>query len=115
MKYYSETLNALYDTEQELIKAETKAKEEERKKLEAEKAKKNARATKAKEVEQALKEANEAQAKAIKLLKEFTNEYGYFHMSYSTDDVKNKTATKNENNTYNVDSFFDLLGSFLQG
>ena len=108
MKFYSETLNKLFDSEEELTKAEKVAKETEMKKLEAEKAKKAARATKAKEVEKALKEANEAQAKAIKLLKDFTNEYGYFHTSFSTDNVKKEdTATT-------VNDFFDLVTSFLQ-
>lgn len=100
-------MNTLFNTEKELIEAETKAKEEEFHRLEAEKAKKMARATRAKEVEKALKEANEAQAKAIKMLKEFTNDYGYFHMSYSTDD-----ADKASNKT-KVD-LLDLLNSFLQ-
>ena len=105
MKYYSETLNKLYDTEQDLIKAEQKVKEEEYKKLEKEKAMKAARATRAKEVEKALKDANDAQAKAIKLLKNFTKDYGYFHMSYSS------SEEEPEENKVN---FFDLLNSFLQ-
>ena len=104
MKYYSETLNKLYDTEQDLVKAEQKVKEEENKRLEKEKAMKAARATRAKEVEKALKDANDAQAKAIELLKNFTKDYGYFHMSYSP-------SEELEGNKIN---FFDLLNSFLQ-
>lgn len=108
MKFYSESLNKLFDTEKDLIDAEAKVKAAEAKKLAEEKAKKEARATKAKEVEKALKEANEAQAKAIKLLKDFTNEYGYFHMSYSTDNTKDKETHDNLMN------FFDLVTSFIQ-
>lgn len=108
MKFYSEFLNKLYNSEEELIKAETTAKEAEEKRLEAEKIKKATRVTKAKEVEKALKEANEAQNKAIKMLKDFTNEYGYFHTSFSTDNVKNN------NTDTTVNYFYDLVTSFLQ-
>ena len=90
MKFYSEVTKKLYDSEKELTDAEAKIKEAEAKKAEAEKVKKAARTTKAKEVEAALKAANEAQKKAIKLLKDFTNEYGYFHTSYTLDDIKKK-------------------------
>ena len=107
MKFFSEVTKKLYDSEKDLAMAEAEVKAAEVQKLEAEKAKKMARATRAKEVEKALKEANEAQAKAIKMLKEFTNDYGYFHMSYSTDD-----ADKASNKT-KVD-LLDLLNSFLQ-
>lgn len=113
MKFYSEVTKKLYDSEKDLAMAEAKVKAAEAQRLEAEKAKKMARATRAKEVEKALKEANEAQAKAIKLLKDFTNDYGYFHMSYSTDDAE-KQNEKNKEITSNVDSFLDLLSSFLQ-
>ena len=108
MKYYSEKLNTLFNTEKELITAETKAREEEAKRVAAEKAKKETRAKRAKEVEDALKFANEAQAEAIRLLKDFTKDYGYFHMSYSTDDAEKKDAGK-----VDVNSFMDLLSSFL--
>ena len=87
MKYYSEILNKMYDSEQDLLNAEENAKAIEYKKREAEKAKKLERATRAKEVEKALKEASEAQAKANKLLRSFTHDYGFFHTTYSIDDV----------------------------
>lgn len=109
MKFYSETLNKLFDTEKDLVEAETKVKVAEAKKLEAEKAKKAARATRAKEVEKALKEANEAQAKAIKLLKSFTNDYGYFHTSFSSKEEK----PENNKSESIVDDFFNVLNTFL--
>ena len=108
MKFYSEITKQLYDSENQLKLAEEKIKKAEAEKLAAEKAKKEARATRAKEVEKALKDANEAQEKAIQLLKDFTKDYGYFHMSYSTDDAEKVTKK-----TDNFD-FFDLLNSFLQ-
>ena len=107
MKFYSEVTKRLYNTEKELVEAETKIKNAEAEKIAAEKAKKEARATRAKEVEKALKEASEAQSKAIKMLKDFTNDYGYFHMSYSTKEEEDASAS--------VNTFFnDLMSSFLQ-
>lgn len=103
MKFYSEVTQRLYNSEQELVKAEAEVKKAEAERINAEKLKKEARAKKAKEVEDALKVANEAQAKAIKLLKDFTREYGYFHTSYTIEDTEKKDAS----------SFFDLLADFL--
>lgn len=103
MKYYSDLTKHLYDTEAALKEAEAKVKREEAEKEAAEKMKKEARSKRAKEVTEALKEANDAQAKAIKLLKEFTNDYGYFHTSYSTSDVENPTF-----------DFFNILDKFLK-
>ena len=112
MKFYSQITNQLFNSEAELNAAEAKFKEAElKKKIEAEKAEKAAkamkaeRAARAKEVENAFKEANEAQAKATKLLRNFTKDYGYFHMSYSTDD--------NEQEENTIPNFFNLLTSFL--
>lgn len=107
MKYYSETLNELFDTEKDLIEAETRKRDEETKKQAAEKAKKEVRAKRAKEVEEALKVANEAQGNALKLLKDFTKDYGYFHTSYSADEAE---KGRNHINT----SFFDILTNFLE-
>lgn len=67
MKYYSEILKKLYDSKDELVKAEvaaTKAKSD--------------REVKAKEVTELLKAANEATKKANKALSEFIKEYGSF-------------------------------------
>lgn len=103
MKYYSETLNKLFETEKDLLAEEKKVKEAEAAKIEAEKAKKEARATRAKEVEKALKDADAAQSKAQKLLTDFIKDYGYFHTTYSLSDTENHPST----------SFVDLLTSFL--
>lgn len=107
MKYYSEVTKQLYETEKDLAFAEQKIKEAEMKKIEAEKAKKAERAARAKEVEAALKESDAANAKAAKLLKDFTKDYGYFHVSYSSDD-----ADKAIDKSIKLD-FLDLLNSFL--
>ena len=104
MKYYSETLKKLFDSERQLKQAEVRFNDAEAKKKELENLRKAKRAEKAKEVERALKEANEAQAKAIKLLKDFTKEYGYFHTSYQ--------ETKEDADS-NVKDFFDVLNAFL--
>lgn len=103
MLYFNELNNKVYGSEAECRKAEDKIKQAQKKVAEEERLKKEARAKRAKEVEDALKVANEAQAKAIKLLKDFTKEYGYFHTSYTIEDTEKKDAS----------SFFDLLADFL--
>lgn len=105
MKFYSETLNKLFDTAAELRKEEAAANEAKLAKEKAEKEKKEARAKRAKEVDEALKAANVAQAKAIKLLREFTKDFGYYHTSYTLDDKDEKEDT--------LDDFFNILHDFL--
>ena len=90
MKYYSQITKDLYDTKEDLVKAE----------VEATKAKSD-RAEKAKEVTQLLKEANEAQKKANTALKEFIKEYGSFKTTIKDDDMEVK---------YN---FWDIFDKFL--
>ena len=90
MKFYSELTKKLYDTQEDLQKAEialTKSKAD--------------RAERAKEVEKALKEANEASKKANKLLQEFVKDYGSF-----------KTTIKDENVDANS-IFWDVFDKFL--
>lgn len=72
MKFYSEKTKKIYDTEEELNKAE----------LAVDK-KKVARETRAKEVEKAIKEAEAASEKAHKLLADFCKDYGAYHTSIS--------------------------------
>ena len=90
MKFYSEILKELYDTKDELIKAE----------IEATKAK-TARADKAKEVTEAIKAANEATKKANKMLEEFVKEYGSFKTTLTDDDVDAR------------DGFWSIFDKFL--
>lgn len=120
MKFYSELTKRLYNTEKELIEAETKVKNAEAEKIAAEKAKKEARAIRAKEVENAIKEAAKAQEKASTLLKNFVNDYGYFHTSYTTEDAeraekkqKEITSKVQKVDTSAIEDFFDVLASFL--
>ena len=89
--------------------AEAEIKEAEAAKIKKEKALKEARAERAKEVETALKVANQAQAEAIKKLKSFIHDYGYFHTSYTLEDVKDK----NENRDSFLSDFRDLVDVFL--
>lgn len=79
MKYYSEELKKLFDNEDELTKAENKAKEVALAKEKKEKALREERATRAKEVEDAFKAARDAEKKANELLNEFVKDYGSFH------------------------------------
>lgn len=94
MKYYSTKLNRLFDTTEELEKAE---KELEEKQKEAEKIKAE-RAEAAKKVEEAYKLADETKKAADDLLNEFIKKYGSYH----------KTVTK----PVNTVTVFDLLNSF---
>lgn len=92
MKYYSETLKKIYDTQEELISAECayKKKLEEQKKKEVEKAE---HLTKLKaEREKRLQEINEARETYYKLLKSYWNDYG----DYGTNSI--------------FHSLFDIIG-----
>lgn len=91
MKYYSELTKNLYDSKDELIKAET----------EVTKAKAD-RAERAKEVTEALKAATEANKKADDLLKAFVKDYGSF-----------KTTIKGEDANVRFPSFWDLFDKFV--
>ena len=93
MKYYSELTKKLYDTKEDLQKAE----------IEITKSKAD-RAERAKEVEKALKEAGEANKKANKLLQDFVKDYGSF-----------KTTIKDENiEDSSINSlFWDVFDKFI--
>lgn len=99
MKYYSELINKVFDTQAECEQAEealvAKQKAEEEKQL----ALKNEREARSKEVVEAFKKAREAEAEAQKLLKEFVKDYGSFHMSY--------------NGKSSIPSMFDVLNDFF--
>lgn len=79
MKYYSEDLKRLFDSEDELTKAEAEAKEVALAKETKEKQLREKRASRAKEVEEALKAARDAEKKVNKLMNDFVNDYGSFH------------------------------------
>jgi predicted Co/Zn/Cd cation transporter (cation efflux family) len=95
MKYYSEKLDALFNTPEELQEAERVVHEAEEAAKKAEAEKKANRAARAKEVEEAFQLAVDAQKKARKLLADFNKDYGPFHTS-----VKDT-------------GFFDLFGGFF--
>lgn len=103
MKFYSETLNKLFDSEKELIAEETRVKVEQEKKNAAEKAKKAEKAARAKEVEDAIKIANKANADALAKLKAFTKDYGYFHTTITDEKASNADPI----------SFADMINAFL--
>ena len=93
MKYYSEKTQKLYDSVDELNKAEFKAKEAEnlaKIKAEKEKAEKEKvaaeRKSRAAEVEEARKNMVTAQEKYRELLEAFIHDYHTYH--FSTSDVK---------------------------
>ena len=86
MKYFSEKLNKVFDTEQACVEAESAhdkavAEAEAKKKALADE-----RANRAKAVEEAYKQAVEAKQAYDKLLQEFLNDYGSFHATFKTTD-----------------------------
>lgn len=68
MKYYSDLTRKVYDTTEELEKAEKALTE-----------KKNAREARAKEVEDAMEAAREANDHAKEVLAQFCKDYGSYH------------------------------------
>lgn len=82
MRYYSDKLNKLFDTEEALSKAEQALVEEQKRKEQL----KTVRAERAKEVEAAIEHANE-------LLEKFIEDYGSYHTSVKADDWFNKLVS----------------------
>lgn len=83
MKFYSDILNKVFDTEKECVSAEKKYIAEQEAKKSAEKKKNEERAVAAKRVEAAQKAMREAQTAYRKELEAFCDKYGTYH--YSTD------------------------------
>ena len=86
MKYYSETLNKVFENEKDCLKAEKEHKE----KVEAEEKHKkelaDSRKIRAKEVEDAYKAVIDAQKHYHELKNQFVKDFGSFHMTFSTTD-----------------------------
>ena len=83
MKYYSEKLNKLFDSEKELIKEEKNKEIEKREEEHKQEVLKKERALKAKEVDEAIKNVKEAYNTAEELINEFVKTYGSFHTTIS--------------------------------
>lgn len=86
MKFYSEILKKTFDTEKDCLNAE---KEHNEKLAAEEKAKKELaekRKERAKEVEDAYKAVQEAQKRYAKLRTQFVNDYGSFHITFTSKD-----------------------------
>ena len=86
MKYYSETLNKVFENEKDCLNAEKeyKAKVEEEEKRKKELA--DSRKVRAKEVEDAYKAIIDAQKHYNELKNKFVEDFGSFHMTFSTTD-----------------------------
>ena len=76
MKYYSEELNKLFDTEDDLLEAEYTAKRAKEEAEAAEKAMAEEKKKRYDEVKEAVEKAGFARAEAEKLIKAYTREYG---------------------------------------
>ena len=99
MKYYSEMLNEIFDTEEELCKAEEKVKTVKAEKERKVKELKEERAKRAKEVESAQAKAVEAIKYYRELLSDFCEDYGSFHMTLD--------------NNYPVKDFMEIFRSLF--
>ena len=86
MKYYSETLNKVFENEKDCLNAEkeyeAKVEEEEKRKKELA----DSRKIRAKEVEDAYKAIIDAQKHYNELKNKFVEDFGSFHMTFSTTD-----------------------------
>lgn len=86
MKYYSETLNKVFENEKDCLNAEkeyeAKVEEEEKRKKELA----DSRKVRAKEVEDAYKAIIDAQKHYNELLTNFCKEYGSFHCTITDED-----------------------------
>lgn len=107
MKFYSEQLDKVFDTQEACEKAEAAFQE----KMEAEKKaraeKKAERAERAKEVNEAFKEYVDAEKRYTELRNAFIKDYGYWHTTYSdTFDTSNLNLSKL------VDEIFQLKKLF---
>ena len=96
MKFYSELTKKLYDTKEDLQKAEVEMTKQ-----------KADRAERAKEVKKAYEEAVAAQNKARKLLNEFTKDYGCYYTTITNSD------TGEEENPNDTDIFWNLFHRFV--
>lgn len=81
MKYYSEQLNQLFDTPEELLAAEDKVNAAKRAEEEKKVQLKAQREQRAKEVEDAFKVAYDDTKRAYELLNAFVKDYGAYHTS----------------------------------
>lgn len=93
MKYFSELLSRVYNSEEECIEAEEKHKkalaEEKRQKAVAEAKKEalaNERAERAKKIEELYKAAATAEREYKTALNDFIKDYGSFHATFKTTD-----------------------------
>lgn len=95
MKFYSELLNKLFDSQEDCAKAEEAHKAQVAKAEAEKKAKSEKRAARAKEVEEFYKAAIEAKKAYNEKLNAFIKDYGNFHMSVAE--------------PINISSLFDLF------
>ncbi len=84
MRFYSDKLNSLYNSEDELLQAEKTFDEKERQKEVERKAQSEKRAERAKDVETARKAMIEARKAYAKAVNDFAKEFGSYHTSITS-------------------------------
>lgn len=101
MKYYSEKLKKLFDSEAELVKAENAAATEATKQ---EKIRKEREAA-AKAIDEKLKEKVRVTDEYNKMLSDFCKKYGKYHKTITNNDIPAYTG---------ADPFLDVILSFIK-
>lgn len=101
MKYYSDIFRKLFDTEEELNKAEADYKAKKEQEVAEKERLSKERATRAKEIEDAYIALNDAKQHYLELRNKFIKDFGSYHVSYTT-----KTPTGALNDM--IDLFFGL-------
>ena len=86
MKYYSETLNKVFENEKDCLNAEKEYKEKVEEEEKRKKELADSRKVRAKEVEDAYKAIIDAQKHYNELKNKFVEDFGSFHMTFSTTD-----------------------------
>lgn len=84
MKYFSEKLNKVFESEQECVDAEQKFEIEEKEKVEKEKELANTRKERAHQIEESYKKIMDARKEYRKLLDDFVKDYGSFHCTFKS-------------------------------
>lgn len=93
MRYYSDLLKKVFDSEEACVAAEDKYLTEMEEKDAREKELRETRKARAKEVEDALKAVHDAQKQYQEKLDAFLKDYKTFHCTLSATDVRNPLST----------------------
>lgn len=98
MKYFSEKLNKVFESEQECVEAENKLELEEKEKAEKEKQLAETRKERAREIEEQYKKIMDDRKEYQRMINDFVQDYGGFHCTFKSNEP-----------IFSDMDFFDLL------